>query len=125
MGESPAPHASTILLIEDDPGVSEALCEVLRDEGYKVVPAMNGLEGLQWLKSNPAPCLILLDLMMPVMDGYQFRARQTQDPLLAAIPVLVLSAGTLKDRVDGLGTAGVFAKPINLTSLLATIEQHC
>ena len=115
----------TAALVDDDVGINDALSEVLMEEGYAVVVTTNGAEALRYLRGNAAPSLILLDLMMPVMDGYEFREHQRQDPALGRIPVLVLSAGHLGERVTRMGVAGVFKKPIALESLLATIEEHC
>ncbi len=83
-----------ILLIDDDPDTREQLAEILSEAGYLVATARNGLEGLEKLKTDCAPCVILLDLMMPVMNGWQFRAKQLSEPKLARLPVIVLSATT-------------------------------
>ncbi len=114
-----------LLIIEDDPDVSDALASVLRDEGYRVVTAANGAEGLRRLRDGEAPCLILLDLMMPVMDGYRFRAEQRRDPALTGIPVLVLTAGMHDARIDEMSVAGELHKPIDLEVLLDAVAQHC
>ena len=81
-----------ILVVEDDGDVREALVQLLEFEGYRVTSATNGRDAIDQLRAGAAPNLILLDLMMPVMDGPQFRAAQLGDPGLAAIPVIVLSA---------------------------------
>ena len=90
-----------ILLIDDDPDTREQLAEILREAGYLVATARNGLEGLEKLKTDYAPCVILLDLMMPVMNGWQFRAKQLSEPELAQLPVIVLSAVTEIRRRGG------------------------
>src|ERR1700679_2088809 len=83
----------TILIVEDDQGIRETLVEILDSEGYIVLSASNGLEALQVLRSTAVkPDLILLDLMMPVMDGLSFKAQSSQDPSLAKIPVVIMSA---------------------------------
>jgi len=115
----------TILLIEDDPDVSDALSEVLRDERYGVVVVKNGFEGLEYLRSHEPPSIILLDLMMPVMDGYQFRAQQRREPAMADIPIIVISAGTMGQQVEGMAATAVLKKPLNLDVLLTAIQQHC
>src|SRR5262245_34872901 len=84
--------SSRVLIVDDDYDIRATLHEILSDEGYDVASSANGFEALQALRSGTAPCLILLDLMMPVMDGWQFRAQQLSDPTLASIPVVVLSA---------------------------------
>src|ERR1044071_1184503 len=76
-----------ILVVEDDSAIREVLTDVLESEGYQVLNAANGREAIQLLRSSTLPCLILLDLMMPVMNGWQFRDEQRQDPLLAPVPV--------------------------------------
>ena len=81
-----------ILVVEDEPDLRDALTWVLRQEGYAVSAAANGREALDWLRGSSSPWLILLDLRMPLMDGFEFRVRQLQEPNLAAIPVVVLSA---------------------------------
>jgi CheY-like chemotaxis protein len=82
-----------ILVVEDERGQREALAEVLSRLGYEVQCAANGSEALELMRhSESLPGLILLDLMMPVMDGWQFRAEQRKDRILADVPVVVLSA---------------------------------
>src|SRR4051794_28574938 len=81
-----------ILVVDDDPDLRDTLGQILEDEGYSVAAASNGREALAYLRERPAPSLILLDLMMPVMDGWQFRSEQRLDSVLAKIPVLVISA---------------------------------
>src|SRR5207247_2102614 len=80
-------------IIEDDPDLRDALGELLSGEGYEVATAADGREGLRRLGAPPRPCLVLLDLMLPAMDGFEFRLRQLEDPALAAIPVIVFSGG--------------------------------
>jgi CheY-like chemotaxis protein len=114
-----------ILLIEDDAGVRDVLTDILRDEGYAVAAAKNGREALGYLESNPAPRLIMLDLMMPVMDGQAFRAEQLKIPTFAVIPTVVLSAARNgKETAEALGAQGYLQKPIDLEALLAVIVQH-
>jgi CheY-like chemotaxis protein len=116
-----------ILVVEDDPDIRFGLAVLLEDEGYEVVTAANGREALAQLHAMPvAPCVILLDLMMPDMDGWEFRAEQRREPLLASIPVIVLSAAAdLPTRTAKLGVAGVMQKPIHVGELLKTIKRHC
>ncbi|MFP2898959.1 response regulator [Corallococcus sp. 4LFB] len=115
----------TLLLVDDDTAIADALSELLVDEGYAVAVARNGAEALSYLRANAAPSLILLDLMMPVMDGYAFREVQREDAALSRIPVFILSAGHLGDRVRSLGVARVFKKPLLLDALLTAIQEHC
>lgn len=115
---------NTILLVEDDEIIRESIAEVLRDEGYEVAEAANGAEALRWLAENPQPCVILLDLFMPVMSGADFRARQLGDPILSGIPVVVVSA-IEGQRAAELKPNAFVPKPIDLGRLLTCIEQHC
>jgi CheY-like chemotaxis protein len=120
------PEGRSILIVEDDLDLREALSEVLRDEGYTVAMAADGREALDHLRRQSHPALILLDLTMPVMNGWQFRAEQRQDPDLSGIPVVVLSAGErLAEQVASLGIADYVRKPIELSHLLRLIERYC
>lgn len=113
-----------VVVVDDDIDIREALSEALEDCGYSVLSAANGVEGLELLRSRDVPRVILLDLMMPLMDGYRFRAQQREDPALAAIPVVVITAGA-SVRNDELDAVAVLRKPLDLSKLLTTIEQHC
>jgi CheY-like chemotaxis protein len=115
---------STILLVEDDIGAREALSDILREEGFRVATANNGQEALDYLHAEPRPCLILLDLVMPVMDGWEFREKQLQEDRFAAIPVLVLTA-TAGEGVRSIAPLDVLRKPVDFTALLARVERHC
>jgi CheY-like chemotaxis protein len=116
-----------VLVVEDDPDVRESLCEALADSGYGVTGASNGREALELLKSGaPLPCLILLDVMMPVMGGEEFRAVQTCDSELSGIPVVLVSAHKeMPTLASSLGVAGALAKPFKLDSLLELVARHC
>jgi CheY-like chemotaxis protein len=116
-----------ILVIEDDLSIREALAELLAEEGYAVACAANGAEALDLLALDAAPSLILLDLMMPVMNGWEFRSAQRQDPRLAQIPVLVLSASHAGDSgaVTGLGVNAFLQKPFDLETLVSTVQRFC
>jgi CheY-like chemotaxis protein len=120
------PMGATVLIIDDDDALRETLGMILQDEGYKVDMAANGQEALTRLRSAPPPCLILLDLMMPVMSGWEFRVRQRQDPALCAIPVIVVSAvANSVERMAALDATAYFKKPVDLDALLATVASHC
>jgi CheY-like chemotaxis protein len=112
-----------IMVVDDDPGIGEAMADVLSDEGYAVQLARNGVEALRQLRDGERPAMILLDLMMPVMDGFGFRVEQSSDPVLKDIPVVVVTAGTLDDRVSSMSCADVLTKPIAIERLLETIER--
>ncbi|MGE3262977.1 MAG: response regulator [Bacteriovoracia bacterium] len=121
------PEAKKILLVEDDIEIRECLTEFLRDEGYTVDAAENGSAALKHLRTTSSlPSLILLDLMMPIMDGFQFREHQMKDADLAAIPTAMLSAhGQVRDKAAALGLAEILRKPIELDDLLRIVETHC
>jgi CheY-like chemotaxis protein len=113
-----------LLLVDDDEGIQDALAEFLRAEGYWVEVAANGAEALRRLRdASRLPTAILLDLMMPVMDGFQFRAAQLSDARWAQIPVLVLTAGLIDEQVHRLGVAGYHRKPIDIDRLLEDLED--
>lgn len=114
----------SILLVEDDDIIRESLAETLEDEGYGVASAANGQQALDWLRANPAPRLILLDIYMPVMSGTEFRQRQLDDPALAVIPVIVLSA-VAPDRVAALRPQVFLQKPPDLDVLLEVVKRFC
>jgi CheY-like chemotaxis protein len=116
-----------VLIIEDDVDIREALVGILRDEGYEAEGAGNGLEGLDHLRTVGAkPALILLDLMMPVMNGWQFRTEQQQDAALATIPVVVISADSnVKQKAASIDAAAYLKKPIELDALLDVVAKYC
>ena len=115
----------SILVVEDDVTTRHALTRILARQGYSVTGAANGREAIDRLRAV-APDLILLDLMMPVMDGWEFRREQRQDPTLAAIPVVVLSAdGSAGQKAEVLEADGYLQKPVELDTLLDTVQRYC
>ena len=116
-----------VLLVDDDAAIRLAVEELLVDEGYTVHAAQNGSEALSLLReARLLPAVILLDLMMPVMDGWSFRRAQVCDPRLAPIPVVVLSADAgMARNVAALDVDGVLAKPLRLETLLTTVARYC
>jgi CheY-like chemotaxis protein len=112
------PAAETILVVDDDLGALSALADILSIEGYAVQMVSNGREALDLLSGSRPPSLIILDLFMPVMDGWQFLAEMKSDSKLANTPVVVVSA--LDTQIDA---DAVFQKPINLESLLRTVTN--
>ena len=115
-----------ILIVEDDFDVRDMLSLVLQNEGYSVATAANGREAIEYLRGGAAPCLILLDLMMPVMNGWEFRTVQQQDPSLSPIPVVVLSAdGRIQEKAASIDAASYLKKPIEFDLLLDTIKHYC
>jgi CheY-like chemotaxis protein len=114
-----------ILLVEDDPSIQGAVSMLLEREGFTVTCASNGREALQVLGSGADPSLILLDMMMPVMNGQEFRQAQQRDPRLASIPVVVLSATPLSEERGGMPPpSAVMPKPFDIDQLLAVVEEH-
>lgn len=120
------PQAHTILIVEDDLTIRETLGEILEDEGYHVVYAEHGQAALEHLREPPVPALILLDLMMPVMNGWEFRARQLNDPQLSRIPIVVVSGVSNNAmRLNALQAADVLSKPIEIPRLLEVVSSYC
>jgi CheY-like chemotaxis protein len=120
----PQPGTANILVVDDDADIRETLQTVLGIQGYLVATAADGSEALRWLSSErPSLGLILLDLMMPGMNGFEFRSRVSADPRLSRIPIVVITgASILADhRVTELRTQ-VLQKPIDLSTLLETVE---
>ena len=116
----------SILVVDDDPDILETTRFVLECAGYRVSTAANGTEALTRLHAEAAPCVILLDLMMPVMNGWEFRAEQARDPGLAAIPVIVVTgAGKAAPEAVSLGAACLLEKPVDLTTLLSMVQLYC
>jgi CheY-like chemotaxis protein len=112
-----------ILVVDDDADCRESLQLVLEDAGYAVVVAADGCEALQALETGPRPAAILLDLMMPVMDGRECLAEIKRRPAVAAIPVIIVSAwGKQAQGVDA--AQGFLDKPVGLVPLLELIEHH-
>lgn len=117
-----------ILVIEDDLDIRDSLLEILDIEGYSVVPAANGREAIERLSEleNNLPNLILLDLMMPVMDGFEFRREQLAHKTWSTIPVVVMSAdANVKQKLEATGgpVPAYLKKPVNLDDVLGTVEQ--
>jgi CheY-like chemotaxis protein len=114
----------SILIVEDEHHIRAVLTEILEDEGYAVVSVPNGLEALAFLQDH-RPQLILLDLGMPIMTGWEFREQQRLDPALADIPVIVMSATPhLNQTAAALQAANCLDKPIELNVLLGMVEQY-
>ena len=117
-----------ILLIDDDPEIRSALTDLLKIAGYGVLEAANGQEALDLLgrPGEPLPCLIVLDIMMPILDGWEFRRRQISDPRLASIPVLVVTADTTAQRrPEARSVQSFLMKPADPDALLQAIGRYC
>jgi len=119
---SSQPDASrSILIVEDDELIRRAMQMVLEWEGYQVLCVNNGQEALDLLRAGTRPALIVLDIMMPVLDGQQFREEQLRDSSLAAIPVIIVSAATFADAVHA---DHHIHKPFEVQELLEAIHDH-
>ena len=125
-GELGRATAKLILIVEDDVDLAQVAAEVLQAAGYRTAIAANGHEALNLLRTNNHADLILLDMMMPVMDGWKFREEQRKLPELASIPVVVVTAdGDARGKATSIQAAGHIAKPITIDSLLDEVERIC
>lgn len=115
--------AGPVLIVEDDADLREMMAQLLTLEGYSTETVANGRAALEYLRRGNRPNVILLDLMMPVMDGWEFRRRQRSDPELAQVPVVVLSAID-PNRAADLEGAAFLKKPLDFDRLLALIRQY-
>lgn len=114
-----------ILVVEDDPDIREVTVQVLEDLNYKVLAAENGQQALTLLQEMPQlPCLILVDLMMPIMNGWQLLEAMAKDERLAPIPAVVMSAVT-ETYTTQLNVAAYLRKPASYEQLMTVLEQHC
>ncbi len=115
-----------VLIVEDDAIIRLDLANILREEGYETFAAANGMSALDVLKGGQKFGLILIDLMMPVMDGWTLRAELLKDEELAKVPVVIISAANdLGREVSGLKASGFLAKPFSLDHLLDVVAEHC
>ncbi len=118
-----------ILIVEDDSDLRDALAYLLKACGYPVVVAADGEAALGELRGGLEPCLILLDLLMPRKDGFQFRSEQLENPRLANIPTIAYSGiytgSNLREKAGALGITTVLEKPVDYDGLLDLIEKHC
>jgi CheY-like chemotaxis protein len=116
-----------ILVVEDDPAITSSLMETLVDEGFEVGAAANGREALERLRSGLRPAAIILDLMMPVMDGWDFRSEQLKDPALRDIPVVVVTAAGFSQNTirTQFGDVALVPKPVPLPDLLNALGRVC
>ena|SRR5689334_13769154 len=117
----------SVMIVEDDLEARESLAAVLASEGYSVMLAADGRAALDALRRAPSDvCIILLDLFMPVMNGWAFRDEQARDPELAGIPVVVITAdAAAAQRIRKLGVAAAMTKPVDFDRLLATVDTYC
>lgn len=114
-----------VLLVDDDTDVREALRDSVADEGYCAIEAQNGQEALDYLRSNQPPCIIFLDWNMSPVNGSQFMAEASQDPALARIPVVLVTADSRAAQKSKRGFAAYLTKPIDMDSLFALLSRYC
>jgi len=120
----PLPHR--VLLVDDDADERDAIACFLELEGAEVAVAGDGEEALNALRADPLRCLILLDLEMPGMDGWEFRRRQRLSPMMARIPVVVVSGlPDLAAAVQAMSARAAVRKPVELELLLGAVDTHC
>lgn len=110
-----------VMVVDDDDDLRDSVCMLLEEEGYRTVPVSGAHAALELLDAGPPPDVILLDLMMPGMDGWQFLAAQKQRPALAGIPVVVFTASRNLDKFP-IDTAAVLLKPFEPGVLLSTVR---
>ncbi|MHB1843997.1 MAG: response regulator [Deltaproteobacteria bacterium] len=113
-----------VLVVDDDPDIRETIGELLEDEGYRTVRLENGQQALDYLRSEETrPCLVFLDLMMPVMDGQTVLRERAADPNLSAVPVVVITAAGNPSAT--LPADRILRKPVRLESLLDAVHEFC
>ncbi len=113
----------SILVVEDDDDIRSAIVDLLETEGYSTESAVNGKDALEKLSIIPKPCLVLLDMMMPIMNGREFLDTVMKDSHLAPIPVLIVSA--VADKTNTEGSVGFLKKPIDIEVVLKVVGQYC
>src|SRR5262245_50418903 len=118
------PVRYNVLIVEDDTDLREMMAQLLTLEGFKAATATNGREALDFLRSGVTPQLILLDRMMPVMDGWEFQREQQRDPNLAHVPVVVLSA-LEPGRAAEPPAREFLKKPLDFNRLLEIVQKYC
>lgn len=110
-----------VMIVDDEPDIRESLQEFFEDEGFAVSTAANGAEALELLEKGPLPCVVILDLMMPILDGNEVYARMQRDPRLSSVPVIVSTSDPSRAPSGVL----IMRKPIDLNRLLGTVRHHC
>lgn len=116
-----------VLIVEDDRAISDALSKLLVSEGYNVSVAYNGEEGIQILnQSKSSPCLILLDLMMPLKDGFKFREEQLQLADHKTVPVVIMTASeNINSKTERLHVQDYIRKPVDISTYLNVVKRYC
>ncbi len=114
---------NSVLVVEDDEDIRNAIIDLLETEGYRTESAVNGKDALNKLSKISKPCLVLLDMMMPIMNGRQFLDAVMRDAKLAPLPVLIVSA--IADKSSTEGSIGFLKKPIEIDVVLDVVAQYC
>jgi CheY-like chemotaxis protein len=123
--------SGNVLIVEDDPDAREMIATLLTTQGFYAVGAEDGLEALHLLRTvchraPHVPCLVLLDLTMPRLGGHEFRRAQLNDPILAGIPIAVMSGATdATERAEALGAVATLIKPLDLDVLVDVVRRYC
>jgi CheY-like chemotaxis protein len=117
-----AASGALVLVVDDDPDILDAICDILEGEGYRVARARHGVEALEAL-GRERPSLILLDLMMPVMDGLAFAQALRDRETGGGIPIVVISADGNPQKAASVGARGFLAKPFDIEALLAQVAS--
>lgn len=118
--------AATVLIVEDDEDLREDLAFVLERRGYRVASAAHGAEALERLEELDTPCLVLLDLMMPIMDGWALRSELLADPGRSSIPIVLLSArDDVAEEAERLQAVDYVGKPVDLAKLNSLVDAYC
>ena len=113
-----------ILVVDDDDEIRDALCAMLGDEGYSVASATNGALGLEYLRANAPPRLVILDIMMPLVSGIELREEQLRDPRIADVPIILMTMASETRRLGArLGAASTFEKPPKPKEVLAAVAR--
>jgi CheY-like chemotaxis protein len=125
--EFPAPRGASVLLVDDDFAILDGIAELLEGEGFSVVSASNGIDALNQLRSGLLVDVIVLDVMMPIMDGWDFRAEQLADPSLRETPVVVITAYGFSQSAlqQQLNAYDVLAKPLEIGPFLVALRSAC
>lgn len=115
----------TILLVEDDEDLRESLASFLRLSGFSLATAKSGMDALAYLKRANAPALVLLDLMMPGMSGWELRNQMLSEPTLSTIPVAVMTGvADAEQEAAGIGADAYFTKPFDLDAMVDVLHRY-
>jgi CheY-like chemotaxis protein len=115
-----------VMVVDDDADIRDSIGDILELRGYRVARASNGREALDRLRAGTLPCVILLDLMMPVLNGWEFREQQTSDEALKSVPVVIISGdGSTDQKAASIGVAEFLRKPLELSAILDVVRRHC